>query len=86
MDAYRQGVSLEELGDKYCLSVQPYEKLYIRSKPWGAAVRPPFSAGLSGVYQADAETIIQNSTEENSRLHIRFPGDRIESPEIRKQK
>ena len=38
------------------------------------------------VYQADAETIIQNSTEENSRLHIRFPGDRIESPEIRKQK
>ena len=49
-------------------------------------VRLPFSAGLSGVYQADAETIIQNSTEENSRLHIRFPGDRIESLEIRKQK
>jgi hypothetical protein len=48
--------------------------------------RTPFSASLSGIYQADAETIVQNYTEENSRLHIRFQGDRIESPEIRKQK
>ncbi|MCD7871162.1 MAG: hypothetical protein LUG59_11625, partial [Enterocloster clostridioformis] len=37
------------------------------------------------VGEADAGNIVQNSTEENSRLHIHFPGDRIESSEIRKE-
>ena len=39
VDAYRQGVSLEELGISTVFLSTPYEKLYIRSKPWGAAVR-----------------------------------------------
>ena len=60
----------------------PYEKLYIRSKRQGAAARGSL---FLRVGEADAGNIVQNSTEENSRLHIHFPGDRIESSEIRKE-
>ena len=60
----------------------PYGKLYIRSKRQGAAARGSL---FLRVGEADAGNIVQNSTEENSRLHIHFPGDRIESSEIRKE-
>ncbi len=46
VDAYRQGVSLEELGDKYCLSVHALRKIISEKLTKGSrSARLPVFAG-----------------------------------------